>query len=136
MKELSACAEAVPTTLWFPKEGDEEIRVEPEAPKLNAEPEKKLKLDADPATCKENHPDNQRLLIACAQCTTCFCLIRHLWRRWEERVDGDPPAPTPKPNDPESPYYEMYMKLKKVWDQLKIDPYCMVDRDRTSIELE
>jgi predicted acylesterase/phospholipase RssA len=111
MKELSACAEKVPTTLWFAKQGEEKIRVE-----------------TDVKACKEKHPDEQRLLIACAQCTTCFSLLKHLWRQWQANSKTDPKLP--KPNDPASSHYGMYSELQGIWRQLKDDPYGLVDRPR------
>lgn len=114
MKDISACAEAVPTTLWFPKKGGDDIRVN---------------KDPDVARCMAAHPDNERLLLACAQCTTCFSLLKYLWRRWQAAAKANPA--TPKPNDPASPYYPIYVRLKAVWDQLKLDPYGKVDRRRT-----
>lgn len=114
MKELSACAEAFPTTLWFPNTDTEPIILE-----------EGLKVKV----CTEKHPDRPRTLIACGQCTTCFSLLKYLWLPW---LDGDKkPAPDlPKPNDPASPYFEIYTGMKKVWERLKTDPYSLVDRDR------
>ena len=114
MKALSACAEQVPTTLWFPKAGEENIRV-----------------DTMTEKCTADHPDQQRLLLACGQCTTCFCLIKHLWRRWQRQSKVNPA--TPKPNDPASPYFDIYTRLHEIWLRLQADPYCLVDRPRKSV---
>ena len=112
MKELSACAEKVPTTLWFARKGEEEILV-----------------DAEPEKCKENYPDERRLLLACAQCTTCFCLLKHMWRRWQSLSKVDPSVP--KPNDPSSPYFQTYENLRAIWIELRREPFFFVDRDRS-----
>ncbi|HUR96745.1 MAG TPA: patatin-like phospholipase family protein [Pyrinomonadaceae bacterium] len=112
MIELSACAEKVPTTLWFSKRGETEITV-----------------DAEPEECKDKHPDDQMLLLACAQCTTCFCLLKHMWRRWQAQVKVD--SKVPKPNDAASPYNGTYESLRALWLELKEDPYRFVDRDRS-----
>lgn len=93
MKEISAGAEAMPTTLWF--DGETELK----------------------------------LLVVCGQVTACYSLLKFMWERWQDEQEGTP-APVPKPDDPSSPYYETYMKLKAVWDQLKIDPNTFLDRAR------
>ena len=132
LRKLSACAEAVPTTLWFPKVGEEEIRVERVAPPLKideADEEKKKRVQVEPATCKREHANQQRLLLACAQCTTCYSLLRHLWDRWVRESKNDPAIP--RPDNEASPFYKTYTNLKEVWKQLKTDPYSFVDRPRT-----
>lgn len=82
LKELSAKAELIPTTLWM---NDEQYEV----------------------------------LIACGRATTCFSLLKYLWQRWlaEESAaqKKSPPIEVPKPNTPESPYYNTYIDLKKKW---------------------
>lgn len=65
-----------------------------------------------------------RTLIACGRCTTCFSLLKYLWRRWE----SDQTAP--KPNEPNSPYFEIYTQLKTKWRALRLDPYSGQNRDR------
>jgi predicted acylesterase/phospholipase RssA len=113
MKEISSCAEAFPTTLWFPNVDTDPIILE-EDPKVKV--------------CTEKHPDRPRLLIACGQCTTCFSLLKYLWLPW---LDKKMTPVQPKPNDPASPYFDVYTRLKQVWAGLKADPYSMVDRERT-----
>jgi hypothetical protein len=94
LKKISADAEAVPTTLWF------------------------------------DHESDQQTLIVCGQCTAVYSLLKFLWERWQDGQEGSP-APVPKPDDPASPYYDTYMKLKAVWDKLKADPNAFLDRPRT-----
>jgi predicted acylesterase/phospholipase RssA len=114
MKEISACAEAFPTTLWFPETETEQIIVE-ENPNVKV--------------CREKHPDRPALLLACGQCTTCFSLLKYLWLPWLDK-DKKPAPDVPKPNNPASPYFGIYTELKKVWEQLKADPYSLVERER------
>ncbi len=83
MKELSAKAELVPTTLWMNEE-------------------------------------QFKTLHACGRATTCFSLLKHLWRRWREEAKIDPNVP--KPSDPASPRYEIYTRLKTKWLELKKNP--------------
>jgi predicted acylesterase/phospholipase RssA len=94
LKKISADAEAVPTTLWF------------------------------------DHETDQQTLIVCGQCTAVYSLLKFLWERWQDEQEGSP-APVPKPDDPASPYYGTYTKLKAVWDKLKADPNAFLDRPRT-----
>jgi predicted acylesterase/phospholipase RssA len=89
MKKLSATAEAVPTTLWFENETD------------------------------------QQTLIVCGQCTTVYSLLKYLWERWQD--DG---GTGPKPDDPASPWYETYVRLKSVWDRMKADSNTFLNRTR------
>lgn len=65
------------------------------------------------------------LLVTCGQCTTVYSLLRYLWRRWY--LEGEK---GPKPNDPASPWYDTYTKLKVVWNKLKADPECFLNRAR------
>lgn len=60
-------------------------------------------------------------LIAAGRCTTCFSLIKHLWRRWEFEHKHSP-VPVPKPDSPESEYFEIYTILKAKWMELKANP--------------
>jgi predicted acylesterase/phospholipase RssA len=73
-------------------------------------------------------------LIACGRCTTCFSLLKYLWRRWqteqEEAQAHKPPFEVPKPNTPESPYYEIYKILKAKWLELKQNPFNSQNRER------
>jgi predicted acylesterase/phospholipase RssA len=66
-----------------------------------------------------------RILIACGRSTTCFSLLKYLWRRWEAeaadaRENNQPPPP--RPDAPESPFYDVYTRLKTKWRELKINP--------------
>jgi len=94
LKKISADAEAVPTTLWF------------------------------------DHETDQQTLIVCGQCTAVYSLLKFMWERWQDEQEGSP-SPVPKPDDPASPYYDTYMRLKAVWDKLKTDPSTFLDRPRT-----
>jgi predicted acylesterase/phospholipase RssA len=89
MKEISAKAEIVPTTLWMNEE-------------------------------------QYKILIACGRSTTCFSLLKYLWQRWDEEEKEAqkhvPPFEVPKPNTPESKYYEIYTTLKTKWLELKKNP--------------
>ncbi|HVE56513.1 MAG TPA: patatin-like phospholipase family protein [Pyrinomonadaceae bacterium] len=89
MKEISAKAEIVPTTLWMNEE-------------------------------------QYKILIACGRSTTCFSLLKYLWQRWDaeekEAQKHVPPFEVPKPNTPESPFYEIYTILKTKWLELKKNP--------------
>jgi predicted acylesterase/phospholipase RssA len=60
-------------------------------------------------------------LIACGRCTTCFSLIKYLWRSWENE-NKHSPVPVPKPDSPDSPYYDIYTQLKAKWTELKANP--------------
>jgi predicted acylesterase/phospholipase RssA len=75
-----------------------------------------------------------QVLIACGRCTTCFSLLKFLWRRWQEQqaeaYRQKTPYEIPKPNDPSSPYYEIYTYLKTKWLELKKDPYDGQARER------
>lgn len=67
--------------------------------------------------------DEFDILISCGRATTCFSLLKFLWQRWlaEENAaqKSVPPFEVPKPNTPQSPYYETYVKLKTEWKGLK-----------------
>lgn len=67
-----------------------------------------------------------KILIACGRSTTCFSLLKYLWQRWlEEEKEAQkhvPPFEVPKPDTPESPYYEIYTRLKAKWLELKKNP--------------
>jgi predicted acylesterase/phospholipase RssA len=86
MKEISAKAEIVPTTLWMNEE-------------------------------------QFKILTECGRATACFSLLKYLWQRWvEEEKEAQkhkPPFEVPKPDTPESPYYEIYTRLKAKWLELK-----------------
>lgn len=68
-------------------------------------------------------------LIACGRCTTCFSLIKYLWRRWENEHKHSP-IPVPKPDSPDSPYFEIYTILKAKWLELKANPQGSQNRER------
>lgn len=75
-----------------------------------------------------------KTLIACGRCTTCYSLLKFLWKRWlEEEKEAQkqvPPLHIPKPNEPASPYYEIYTRLQAKWMELKQNPYDSQDRAR------
>jgi predicted acylesterase/phospholipase RssA len=85
--------------------------------------------EAVPTTLWFDGETDLKLLVVCGQCTSCYSLLKFLWERWQDEQEGSP-APVPKPDDPASPYYDTYMKLKAVWDQLKADPNAFLDRAR------
>ncbi|CAN5620376.1 hypothetical protein BH20ACI4_BH20ACI4_27580 [soil metagenome] len=67
-----------------------------------------------------------RTMIACGRCTTCFSLLKHLWKKWQTEADEakkNHQPPPPKPDTPESPYYAIYTRLKTEWLKLKENPY-------------
>jgi predicted acylesterase/phospholipase RssA len=63
-------------------------------------------------------------LVACGRCTTCFSLLKYLWRKWQTEPEK------PKPNTPESEYYEIYTRLKTKWLELKQKPFDLQNRNR------
>lgn len=70
--------------------------------------------------------EQYKILIACGRCTTCFSLLKFLWKKWlfedgEAKKNHQPPPP--KPDTPGSPYYEIYKRLKTMWLKLKENPY-------------
>jgi predicted acylesterase/phospholipase RssA len=71
-------------------------------------------------------------LIVCGQITTCFSLLKYLWRKWqaEENAKASPTIVVPKPDNPASPYYEIYQKLLAKWLELKADPQSSLNRKR------
>lgn len=80
--------------------------------------------------------DVQDLLIVTAHFTTCFALLKHLWRRYDfEKKTAEescpPVAPPPRPDDRSSSYYEAYMHIRKKWELLKEDPKRYLNRDRS-----
>lgn len=85
MKEISAKAELVPTTLWM-----NNVQFE--------------------------------ILINCGRATTCFTLLKYLWQKWladeSTAQKKSPPFEVPKPNTPDSQYYEIYTKLIIKWLEL------------------
>ncbi len=69
-----------------------------------------------------------RILIACGRCTTCFSLLKYLWRKWQAEVreaEKKRRPPPPKPDTPESPDFEIYTRLKTEWLKLKENPYSL-----------
>ena len=68
-------------------------------------------------------------LIACGRCTTCYSLLKYLWHRWESENQHSP-IPVPKPDTPESPYYDIYTRLKAKWLELKANPQSSQNRER------
>ncbi|MGC2238047.1 MAG: patatin-like phospholipase family protein [Pyrinomonadaceae bacterium] len=68
-------------------------------------------------------------LIAAGRCTTCFSLLKYLWRRWETEHKHSP-LPVPKPDSPDSPYFEIYTILKAKWMELKANPQASQNRER------
>ena len=75
-----------------------------------------------------------KVLIACGRYTTCFSLLKYLWQKWQaEEKDAreqQPPFEVPKPNNPDSPYYEIYTRLKAKWMELKQNPSGSQNRER------
>lgn len=72
--------------------------------------------------------EQYKILIACGRCTTCFSLLKFLWKKWlaeEAEAKKNHQPPPPKPDTPESPYYEIYRRLKTMWLKLKENPYEM-----------
>lgn len=71
--------------------------------------------------------EQYNILIACGRCTTCFSLLKYLWNRWitedKKAKKQNLPAEIPKPNSPDSPYFDIYTKLKAKWLELKKNPY-------------
>lgn len=67
-----------------------------------------------------------KILIACGRTTTCFSLLKYLWQRWQaeenEAQKQSPPVDVPKPNSPDSPYFQVYTQLKAKWLELKKNP--------------
>jgi len=92
---------------------------------------KKLSAAAEavPTTLWFDGETEQPTLIACGQCTAVYSLLKFLWERWQDESENSP-APIPKPDEPGSPYYAIYVKLKAVWDKLKEDPNTFLDRSR------
>lgn len=86
--------------------------------------------EAVPTTLWFDGETDLKLLVVCGQCTAVYSLLKFLWERWQDEQHGSP-NPAPKPDDPASPYYDTYMKLKAVWDELKADPNRFLDRPRT-----
>lgn len=72
-------------------------------------------------------------LIVCGQITSCFSLLKYLWRRWQsetkEARKNSLPA-IPRPDDPASPFYEIYQKLLAKWLELKANPEGSLNRER------
>ncbi|HEX8733954.1 MAG TPA: patatin-like phospholipase family protein [Pyrinomonadaceae bacterium] len=72
-------------------------------------------------------------LVVCGQITSCFSLLKYLWRRWEietaEAQKNSLPA-VPKPDNPASPFYEIYQKLLAKWLELKTNPQAFLNRKR------
>ncbi len=81
--------------------------------------------EAMPTTLWMNE-EQFRFLIACGRCTTCFSLLKHLWKRWQAEADEakkNHQPPPPKPDTPESPFYDIYTRLKTEWLKLMENPY-------------
>lgn len=98
---------------------DPELEPTPEMKKISA------KAEIVPTTLWMNE-EQFKILIACGRSTTCFSLLKYLWQRWDaeekEAQKHVPPFEVPKPNTPESPYYEIYTILKTKWLELKEHP--------------
>lgn len=74
-----------------------------------------------------------RFLIAGGRCTTCFSLLKYLWQRWQAEADKakkNNQPPLPKPDTPESPFYDIYTRLKTKWLELKENPYDLRKPDK------
>jgi predicted acylesterase/phospholipase RssA len=56
-------------------------------------------------------------LVECGRATTCFALLKYLWKKWLA-VSENGKLPVPKPNAPDSPYYEIYQTLNAKWQEL------------------
>lgn len=71
-------------------------------------------------------------IIVCGQITTCFSLLKYLWRKWqlEDSAKTDASVVIPKPDNPASPYYEIYQKLNAKWLELKANPQSSLNRKR------
>ena len=84
---------------------------------------KKISAEAElvPTTLWMND-DQFNILIDCGRATTCFSLLKYLWQKWlaeaSEEKKKSPPFEVPKPNSPDSIYYEIYTKLKTKWLEL------------------
>jgi hypothetical protein len=77
----------------------------------------------------QGQEENLKRLVVCGQCTTVYSLLRYLWQQWFIESDHGEKN-IPKPNDPNSPWYEKYQAWSKVWDELKTDPHKYLDRKR------
>ncbi|HLM00303.1 MAG TPA: patatin-like phospholipase family protein [Pyrinomonadaceae bacterium] len=76
-------------------------------------------------------------LIVCGQATCCFSLLKYLWRRWQiesEEAQKSSLPEVPKPDNPASPFYEIYGKLLAKWLELKANPQVFLNRKRTEAE--
>jgi predicted acylesterase/phospholipase RssA len=72
-------------------------------------------------------------LIVCGRITGCFSLLKYLWRRWQiesEEARKNSLPEVPKPDNPASPFYEIYQKLLAKWLELKTDPRASLNRKR------
>lgn len=111
---------------------DPELKPTDEMKKISAQAE------AVPTTLWMNE-EQFRILIACGRSTTCFSLLRYLWDRWlaearEAKKNHQPPPP--KPNTPESPFYDIYTRLKTKWLKLKENPYDIQKTDKMKQETD
>ncbi len=83
------------------------------------------KAEITPTTLWMNE-EQFNILIDCGRCTTCFSLLKYLWQRWQEEEreaqKQSSPLRIPKPNTPESQYYEIYTILKTKWLELQKIP--------------
>lgn len=72
-------------------------------------------------------------LIVCGQITCCFSLLKYLWRRWQiesDEAQKNSLPEVPKPDDPASPFHEIYQKLLAKWLEFKANPECLLNRKR------
>lgn len=101
-------------------------KLDPELKPTQEMKEISIKAEGNPTTLWMDD-EQYNILIACGRCTTCFSLLKYLWNRWiteeKEAKEQNPTTEVPKPNSPESPYFDIYTKLKAKWDELKKNPY-------------
>jgi predicted acylesterase/phospholipase RssA len=60
---------------------------------------------------------DQDTLVACGQVTTCYSLLRYLWRVWDRKSKVD--RQLPRPDDSASAYYDIHQKLVAKWMELR-----------------
>jgi predicted acylesterase/phospholipase RssA len=65
---------------------------------------------------KPGSPD-QDILVACGQVTTCYSLLKYIWRQWIKKSKNDPSLP--RPDDGASDHNDIYQRLIVKWKELR-----------------
>ena len=70
--------------------------------------------------------ENLNAVIMTGQMNTCLSILRHLWDKWDNDIDSG--LCLPRPDSPNSEFYDLYVTAKDIWLKYKTKTQISTDR--------